>query len=246
MTLSIVARDLETNDLGAAVTSRFFAVGSIVPWTRSGVGAVCTQALSDPRFGVRVLQALEAGIPVKLAVDGLMDGRENRGHAQLHGIAADGMTAAFTGAECIEWSGSCAGDNASVAGNMLAGPGVVDATLEVFVASTGRPLAERLLRAIIAGERAGGDKRGKQSAAVVVHGARSHADVNLRVDDHPDPVAELWRIYEVGHARYFGFLAAMRDDAPDRDLLERRVEAWTAEHGNVDFSEFWSRDPWKD
>jgi len=245
MTLSIVARDPKTNQVGAAVTSRFFAVGSIVPWTQRGVGAVCTQALCAPRLGKSALQALEAGIPVGPIVAGLAGGLGNSRHAQLHGIGADGATAAFTGEECIEWSGSVAGIDASVAGNMLAGSQVVDATLEGFLGSAGRPLAERLLRAITAGERAGGDKRGKQSAAVVVHGTGNVSDVDLRADDHPDPIAELWRLYQVGHAHYFGFRAALDDDAPERDLLQRRIEAWISEHGDVDFSEFWSRDPWK-
>jgi uncharacterized Ntn-hydrolase superfamily protein len=246
LTLSIAVRDPNTGEVGAAVTSRFFAAGSIVPWTLSGVGAICTQALCDPRLGASALRALEAGVPIASVLRGIIGGLANRRHAQIHGIAVDGDSAAITGEDCVEWSGSVAGDGASVAGNMLAGPGVVDATLEGFLDSAGRPLAERLLHALTAGERAGGDKRGKQSAAVVVRGSSSVLEVNLRSDDHPEPVAELWRLYQVGHTHYFAFRAATRDDSPERKVLEQRLEAWLARHGDADFSKFWSRDPWKE
>lgn len=251
MTWSIVATEPTTGAVGAAVASRLFAVGAIVPWIRSGVGAACTQALINPYLGARALDLLHAGVPVTTAVEALAGAEVNRVHRQLHAIAIDGTTAAFTGDECVPWAGHRTLDGASAAGNMLAGPQVVDETLAAFAASAGRPLAERLLRALAAGERAGGDKRGKQSAAVVVHGREGYADVNLRVDDHPDPIAELWRLYEVGHQRYFAFHSAMPTRADphgvsDRDELERRIEAWLSERGVVRFPEFWTRDPWRD
>ncbi len=251
MTWSIVARDPQTNRVGVAVASRFYAVGAICPWTASGVGAVSTQALINPYFGPQVLRLLEDGVAVHTAIDALTADDPQLAQRQVHAVATDGTVAAFTGKDCVDWSGHRTADHVSVAGNMLAGPQVVDATIEAFAHSADRPLAERLLRAMTAGERAGGDKRGKQSAAIVVHGTEIYADVNLRVDDHPDPIAELWRIYQVGHERYFAFHETMPTrTAPhgvtDRDILEHRIDTWLAEHGDVDFTEFWSHDPWGD
>ena len=251
MTWSIVAQDPQTGRVGVAVASRFYAVGAICPWTASKVGAVSTQALVNPYFGPQALRILEAGATVRAAIDALTIGDPQRSHRQVHAVAANGAVAAFTGEDCVDWAGHRTAEHVSVAGNMLAGPEVVDATLEAFVNSAGRPLAERLLRAMTAGESAGGDKRGKQSAAVLVHGTEIYADVNLRVDDHPDPIAELWRIYQVGHERYFGFHETMPTRAEphgvtDREILERRIEAWLTEHGDVDFTEFWSHDPWRE
>jgi uncharacterized Ntn-hydrolase superfamily protein len=251
MTWSIIGRDPETGELGAAVASRFFAVGSIVPWVASGVGVVCTQALINPRLGPFGLRLLEVGVPARAAVEALVEGEARHPHRQFHLMSAAGESAAFTGPECVDWAGRVADTDVSVAGNMLAGPQVVQATLEAFLASAGRPLAERLLRGMSAGERAGGDKRGKQSAGILVHGRERYADVSLRCDDHPDPIGELWRLYEVGHERYYGFHAAMPTEASpagidDRDVLEGRIQAWLDRHGDVDFKEFWARDPWRE
>ena len=250
MTWSIIARDARSGALGAAVASRFFAVGSVVPWVASGVGAVCTQALVNPYFGPKGLALLEADVPAGAALDALVAADANSTHRQLHLLSANGEGAVHTGVDCVEWAGQSAATDVSVAGNMLAGPEVVDATLDAFLGSAGLPLPERLLRAMSAGEAAGGDSRGKQSAAIRVHGREAYADVNLRVDDHPEPIGELWRIYQVGHERYFAFHSTMPTRAdpagvPERGELETRIESWLAEHGDVDFSEFWSRDPWR-
>jgi uncharacterized Ntn-hydrolase superfamily protein len=228
MTWSIIARDEKTGRIGIAVATRAFAVGARVPHIRTGVGAICSQALTNPFFGPRGLALLSAGASAEDAVRMLMLSDEGRDHRQVHVMDREGRFAAATGAACIEWCGHLARDGLSIAGNMLAGPQVIAATADTFEASTDKPFAQRLVAAMMAGEAAGGDKRGKQSAALLIHDGEDDAMLDLRVDDHTDPLAELARLEEVSreraiHARRFG---PTRDDPTgitDRGALDAAI-----------------------
>ncbi|MGE0723097.1 MAG: DUF1028 domain-containing protein [Alphaproteobacteria bacterium] len=231
MTWSIVARDPKTGAFAVAVTTRAFAVGARCPFVMSGIGALSTQALSNPLYGRRGLALLEAGVPASDVMRLLTAADENRDHRQLHVADRNGATAAWTGAACIPWCGHMAAENVSVAGNMLAGPDVVAETMHVYRAGSRRPFAERLLRALEAGQEAGGDKRGKQSAALRIHTSEEYAWLDLRVDDHPEPLVELRRLYEVSEGRH----AAMRPFTPSRanpfGVVDwKRIEASVARH----------------
>ena len=227
MTWSILARD-EAGRFGVAIASRFFAVGALTVHTRRGVGALATQALLNPLYGPRGIALLAEGRSPAEVVDALTAGDAGREHRQLHVLPARGAPAAWTGAACIDWCGHRLGDDFSVAGNMLAGPQVVEATADAFLASRGRDLAERLLAALAAGEAAGGDKRGKQAAALRIHADEDHPQLDIRVDDHEEPVRELQRLYDVSLARYQPFMACLagRHDPvgiTDRAVIEERV-----------------------
>lgn len=203
MTFSLIARDPATGAFGAAVASRFFAVGALCIHVEGGVGAIATQALVNPLYGAQGLALLRTGQTpdaVIAALTGPDPGREQR---QLHVIDAAG-TAQHTGPGCIAWAGHGRGADVSAAGNMLAGPGVVDAMLDGFARAEG-DFAERLIAALEAGEAAGGDKRGRQSAAVKICIADPYPDVDIRADDHPDPLAELRRLHRVSLERYAVF-----------------------------------------
>ena len=197
MTWSIVARDPTTGALGVAVATRSFAVGASCPHLRAGVGAVSTQSMTSRALGPAVLDQLAAGlapdaaIAAALAIDG---GRDLR---QLNVVDAHGRTATWTGRHCVEWCGEGATANVSVAGNMLAGAAVVEATLAAYRDAASCDFAERLLRAMEAGETAGGDRRGRQSAAMQITTTEPFPDLDLRVDDHPAPLTELRRLVEV-------------------------------------------------
>ena len=227
MTWSILARD-EAGRFGVAIASRFFAVGALTVHTRRGVGALATQALLNPLYGPRGIALLAEGRSPAEVVDTLTAGDAGREHRQLHVLPARGAPAAWTGAACIDWCGHRLGDDFSVAGNMLAGPQVVEATADAFLASRGRDLAERLLAALAAGEAAGGDNRGKQAAALRSHADEDHPQLDIRVDDHEEPVRELQRLYDVSLARYPPFMACLagRHDPvgiTDRAVIEERV-----------------------
>ena len=213
MTWSIIARDQATGRIGIAVATRAFAVGARVPHIRTGVGAVCSQALTNPFFGPRGLALLTAGASAEDAVRMLMLADEGRDHRQVHVMDREGRFAAATGAACIEWCGHHARGALSVAGNMLAGPQVIAATADTFEASKDKPFAQRLIAALKAGEAAGGDKRGKQSAALLIHDGEDDAMLNLRVDDHADPLAELTRLEAVSRERFIHY----RRFTPNRD-----------------------------
>ncbi|MCC7273964.1 MAG: DUF1028 domain-containing protein [Alphaproteobacteria bacterium] len=213
MTWSIVAREPRTGAFAVAVTTRAFAVGARCPFVGSGIGALSTQALSNPLYGRRGLALLEAGVPAADVVRLLTAADEGREHRQVHAVDRDGRTAAWTGASCIPWCGHVTAENVSIAGNMLAGPEVIAETMRVYQAGRRRPLADRLLRALEAGQAAGGDKRGKQSAALLIFAGEEYAQLDLRVDDHAEPLAELRRLYEVSEGRY----AVMRRFTPTRD-----------------------------
>ncbi len=235
MTWSIVARDA-TGAFGVAVASRFFAVGALCPHARSGVGALSTQALINPMYARPALDLLSEGVPpaeVVRLVTAADDGRESR---QLHAVDAAGRTAAHTGSGCIPWCGHIAGAGFSVAGNMLAGAQVVGETAAAYEARADLPFAERLLAALAAGEDAGGDKRGKQGAALLIYTTEEYPFLDLRVDDHAEPIAELNRLYETSLERFQPFLACVPSRAQpagvtDRNVIEERIAKFRAARG---------------
>jgi len=229
VTWSIVARD-DDGGFGVAIASRFLAVGALCVHTRGAVGALSTQALLNPLYGPQGIELLAAGIAPEDVVQRLTAADDGRAHRQLHVLAASGRPAAWTGEQCIEWCGHAVRDDFSVAGNMLAGPHVLEATVATFVATRGRPLGERLLAAMAAGDAAGGDKRGKQAAALRLHGEDDYARLDLRVDDHAEPIDELRRLYDKSFERLQPFvacLASRRDPVGllHRDEIEARIEA---------------------
>src|SRR5687767_2766820 len=226
MTWSIIARD-ESGALGVAVATRFFAVGALCPHAESGVGALSTQALVNPFYGKHGLDLLRAGVPAPEVVRNLTAPDEGRDHRQLHIIDAEGRIGQHTGASCIEWCGAVAGEGFSVAGNMLANARVVEETARAFRESK-KPFAERLIAALEAGEAAGGDKRGKQSAALLVCSTEAYPDLNLRVDDHAEPLAELRRLYHKAHERFVPYLKCGPSRArpfgiTDRNVIEQEI-----------------------
>ena len=232
MTWSILARD-SRGRFAAAVASRFFAVGALCIHTRRGVGAVATQALLNPLYGPAALDHLARGESAEQVVAALTAADAGAAQRQLHVLGARGRAAAHTGEACVEWCGHRVFDDFSVAGNMLAGPQVLQATIDAFIANAALPLAERLIEAMSAGEAAGGDKRGRQSAALRLHGDEDRADLDIRVDDHAEPMAELRRLYIVSLQRYQPFVACLagRHDPVgelDRARIEARVEAFAA------------------
>jgi uncharacterized Ntn-hydrolase superfamily protein len=229
MTWSILARDPARGELGAAVATRFFAVGALAIHVEGGVAALATQALINPMYAVHGMPRLRAGEAPEAVVEALLAGDAGRGHRQIHVLDAAGRIAAFTGADCVDWCGSVRGIDVSVAGNMLAGPDVVAATLAAFEAASG-PMAERLLTALEAGEAVGGDKRGKQSAALLVCSRDPYPDLDIRADDHPDPLAELRRLYAVSRERFVHFRRFLAGaDSPcgvfDRDVIDAAISA---------------------
>jgi uncharacterized Ntn-hydrolase superfamily protein len=207
-TFSIVAFEPETKALGVAVQSRFLAVGAIVPWARAGVGAVATQAMANFNYGPRGLDLMSRGKTAEETLRALISSDDEREHRQLGVVDARGRVATFTGSECFEWAGGVAGEHYAAQGNILVGRETVEAMAETFETTTG-DLAGRLLAALDAGQTAGGDSRGKQSAALLVvkegggYGGNNDRLLDLRVDDHPEPIRELIRIREL-HTLYFG------------------------------------------
>jgi uncharacterized Ntn-hydrolase superfamily protein len=207
-TFSIVALEPETKALGVAVQSRFLAVGAIVPWARAGVGAVATQAMANFNYGPRGLDLMSRGKTAEETLQALISSDDEREHRQLGVVDARGRVATFTGSECFEWAGGVAGEHYAAQGNILVGRETVEAMAETFETTTG-DLAGRLLAALDAGQTAGGDSRGKQSAALLVvkegggYGGNNDRLLDLRVDDHPEPIRELVRIRAL-HTLYFG------------------------------------------
>jgi uncharacterized Ntn-hydrolase superfamily protein len=228
MTWSVVAHD-PGGAFGVAIASRFFAVGMLCPHARSGVGALATQALVNPHYGPRGLDLLGAGKDPAEVVRELTLADEGRDHRQLHLVDAKGRIAAHTGAKCIDWCGQLSGAGYSVAGNMLAGPQVLAETARAYDAARGLPFAERLLAALEAGEAAGGDKRGKQAAAILIFSGEDYPSLDLRVDDHQNPLAELRRLHEVSLDRFQPFSTCLPSRArpagiTDRAVIEKEVE----------------------
>jgi uncharacterized Ntn-hydrolase superfamily protein len=221
MTWSIVARCETTGLLGIAVSTCAFAVGSRVPFIRTGVGAIASQAFVNPFYGLRGLELLAAGAPASDAVRILTQADAGRGQRQVHMQDMQGRIDAYTGADCVPWCGHLVRGTFSVAGNMLAGPQVVEATARVFGERPDLPLARRFLAALAAGEDAGGDKRGKQSAAILIHDDEEYPVLDIRVDDHADPLAELVRIEAVSRGRYVHYRKFMPSRANPAGITDR-------------------------
>jgi uncharacterized Ntn-hydrolase superfamily protein len=227
MTWSIVARDPETGAFGVAVTTKFFAVGALCPYGAPMIGALATQALVNPLYGSDGLRLLSEGRTAEDIMAILTAGDSGREVRQLHVIDREGRTAAHTGRECVDWCGHVAAEGVSVAGNMLAGPAVIEATLDTYRAQAKIAFADRLMAALDAGQAQGGDKRGKQSAALKIWLTEPYPVLDLRVDDHPEPLDELRRLYGVAHERFLGFIDAMatrRNPAgiTDRTWIDQR------------------------
>ena len=236
MTWSIVARDEATGAFGVIIATKFFAVGALCPHAMSGVGALSTQALVNPTFGPRGLRLLAENMPAPQVLETLLASDAGGAVRQVHILDAAGRNAAHTGADCIDWCGHRLGAGFSVAGNMLAGPAVIENTFAAYAARPDLPFAERLLGAMAAGEAAGGDKRGKQSAALCIHSTEEYPELDIRVDDHAEPLVELVRLYRESR-KVFGvfrqFLPSRANPAGihDRDLINRALEKQAQEQG---------------
>ncbi len=208
-TYSIAACDLEAGQWGVAVQSKFLSVGSVVPWAEPGVGAIATQAYANPRYGPNGLALLREGKSAQEAVDELTAADEGREQRQLGIVDAKGRAATYTGGECYDWAGGRTGEGYAAQGNILVSAETVDALVETFEGSGGKPLAERLLDCLAAAQAAGGDKRGQQSASLLIveqdggYAQLSDIVVDLRVEDHERPIEELTRIYKL-HQAIFG------------------------------------------
>lgn len=227
-TFSIAARDPENGDLGVAVASKFLAVGSAVPWARAEVGAIATQSYVNTSYGPRGLSLIEEGLSAEETIDRLVsddDGRESR---QVGLVDVLGRTAAYTGTGCYDWAGHLVRADFTCQGNILTGPETLDAMAGGFQEAQGE-LADRLVAALSAGDQAGGDRRGKESAAVLVvregggYGGFNDIYVDLRVDDHPDPVLELARLLGL-HRLFLGASKPEEKIAIDASLV-RELQA---------------------
>lgn len=222
-TFSIVARDPETGEMGVAVQSHWFSVGTAVSWAEAGVGAVATQSFVNKSFGIRGLQLLKSGLTAQQALDSLLSDDPGREVRQVAIIDNKGNVATHTGKNCIDYANHIQGDNFSVQSNMMLTDKVSKAMANAFEKSKGKPLAERMLLALEAAQSAGGDIRGKQSSAIIVVPGKSEGKpwdertVDLRVDDNPEPIKELRRLYNV-HVAYQhmnnGDLAVEKNDMP--------------------------------
>ena len=230
MTYSLAACDLGAGQWGVATQSKFLAVGSVVPWAEPHVGAIATQAYANPRYGPDGLGLLRGGLGAAEVVERLTAADEDRDHRQLGVVDARGESATYTGAACMEWAGGVSGPSFAAQGNILVSEATVEELASTFAASTGRPLAERLIEALLAAQAAGGDRRGQQSAALLVverdggYAGLSDVLVDLRVDDHESPLVELLRLYR-GHRLLFGKTPPEQwlevDEELARELRER-------------------------
>ena len=207
MTFSLIAKESD-GSIGLIVASKFFACGAVVPFV-SGKVAVASQAFCNPIWGTEGRARMEAGESAEAVISDLASRDDGRAIRQAHMMDLDGQFAVHTGADCVDWAGHLIRADHSVAGNMLAGARVIEATSEAFAASAGKPFAERLIGAMQAGESAGGDKRGRQAAGLVIHKGQSHAWLDLRADDHADPLDELARLWDVAQERYVHFAKGM-------------------------------------
>jgi len=207
-TYSIAACDLDEGQWGVATQSKFLSVGSVVPWAEPGVGAIATQAYANPRYGPQGLDLLREGLSAEEVVERLTSADDGRDHRQLGVVDGQGRGASYTGAECLDWAGGRTGECYAAQGNILVSAETVDAIAETFEASSG-PLAERLMDCLDAAQAAGGDRRGQQSAALLVvekdagYAGLSDVVVELRVEDHERPLEELRRLFGL-HQAIFG------------------------------------------
>jgi len=237
MTWSIIARDPATGQFGIAVATRMFAVGALVPHVKSRLGAIATQALVNRFYGAAGLRILEQDGSAGDVVSAATGADAGRDHRQLHVIDSRGRVAAHTGRACIGWCGHLAGDNISVAGNMLAGARVIEDTAAAYESHAGLAFPRRLITALRAGEAAGGDKRGRQSAALLICGDEEWPDLDLRVDDAADPLAELERLERVSRERFVPFMRFLptrhdRVGLTDRGIIESEIAKAVAAEGS--------------
>jgi uncharacterized Ntn-hydrolase superfamily protein len=236
MTWSLLARDADGR-FGIAIASRFFAVGALCIHARRGVGALATQALMNPLYGAQGLDLLAQGLSPEAVVARLTQGDAGQSQRQVHVLTAQGQPYAHTGNECVDWCGHYLGEDFSVAGNMLAGPAVVAETARAFRDTAGQPLGRRLLAAMAAGEAAGGDKRGRQGAALRIQADEDYPQLDLRVDDHPEAITELHRLYDKSLERFQPFVSCLAGrhhpaGLTDRALIEARIQAFHAQPGH--------------
>jgi len=230
MTWSIIARDNATGQIAIAVATRFFAVGARVPHIAPRIGGIATQALVNPYYGIDGLKLLREGRAPRDIIETLIAADAGHGSRQVHIMDASGRIAAHTGKDCVDWCGHIEGNGFSIAGNMLAGSPVLDHTAKAYLANESLPFARRLIAAMRAGEAAGGDKRGKQSAALLIYGEEEWSDLDLRVDDHADPLTELERLESVSRERWVHFrkyLPSRTNPAgiTDRGIIDAGIEA---------------------
>jgi uncharacterized Ntn-hydrolase superfamily protein len=223
MTWSIIARNTATGHFGIAVATRFFAVGARVPYIAAGFGGIATQALTNPYYGIDGIKLLRDGKSPREIVDVLKAADAGRESRQLHVMDAAGRVAAFTGAECVDWCGHVEGNGFSIAGNMLAGARVLDDTAAAYMANEKLPFAQRMIVTMRAGEAAGGDKRGKQSAALLIYGDEEWSALDLRVDDHADPLSELERLERISRERWVHFRQFLPTRANPAGVTDRRI-----------------------
>jgi uncharacterized Ntn-hydrolase superfamily protein len=238
-TYSICACDLRAGQWGVATQSKFLAVGSVVPWAAPHVGAIATQAYANPRYGPEGLDLLRSGLSAEEVVRRLASADDDRAHRQLGVVDGEGRAVSYTGPECHAWAGGRTGEGYAVQGNILVSGATVDALAETFEATAGAPLASRLLDCLDAAEAAGGDSRGRQSAALLVverdggYAGLSDTLIDLRVDDHPEPLLELRRLSRL-HDALFG--STPRDDwltVDDALRAELDVRLARAGHGSL-------------
>jgi uncharacterized Ntn-hydrolase superfamily protein len=230
MTWSLIAKDNVTGQIGIAVATKFFAVGARVPHIAPAIGAIATQALVNPYYGIDGVRLLRQGRAPREIIETLIAADAGHASRQLHIMDAKGRIAAFTGQDCVDWCGHLEGDGFSLAGNMLAGGRVLDDTAKTYLANADMPLARRMIAAMRAGEAAGGDKRGKQSAALLIYGEEEWSDLDLRVDDHIDPLTELERLEAVSRERWVHFrkyLPSRKNPAgtTDRAIIDAGIAA---------------------
>ena len=239
MTFSIVAADMQNGDWGIAVASKFPCVGAVVPWARAGVGALATQSWANTSFGPDGLELMGDGMDAQKALDRLLESDDGREDRQVGFVDGSGGAATFTGSKCMDWAGGLTGEGFATQGNILSGEAVVSELARAYIQTEG-DLCDRLLAALVAGDAAGGDKRGRQSAALLVvragggYEGRNDRYIDLRVDDHTDPINELLRIFGV-----WDDTMLVRNDpllASDPDLvseLQRRLRALGRYEGDV-------------
>jgi uncharacterized Ntn-hydrolase superfamily protein len=223
MTWSLIAKDNVTGQIGIAVATKFFAVGARVPHIAPAIGAIATQALVNPYYGIDGVRLLRQGRAPREIIETLIAADAGHASRQLHIMDAKGRIAAFTGKDCVDWCGHLEGDGFSLAGNMLAGKRVLDDTAETYLANAGMPFARRMIAAMRAGEEAGGDKRGKQSAALLIYGEEEWSDLDLRVDDHIDPLTELERLEAVSRERWVHFRKYLPSRKNPAGITDRAV-----------------------
>ena len=228
MTFSLIVRDAQTGHLGIAVASRFFAVGAVIPFI-TPFGAIATQALVNPLWGVEGSKLLKNGETAEAVLTQLKNRDSGHHQRQVHVMHKTGESAGYTGADCIGWAGYKNAQNISLAGNMLAGENVLDDMLSCYQDQAGKPFAERMLCAMEAGEAAGGDKRGRQSASLTIHRGEEFPWIDLRCDDHSEPLVEIRRLLDVASERYLHFTEMMGNSAnfsghADRSKIDAAIQ----------------------